>query len=110
MRTLDLEEAAAFLKMHPEEVRRRAKLGQLPGAKPGKSWVFLEDDLAEYLRSIYSEPRQALQVTPTKEQQKCHLPNAVVRGGSISQPHQVSAFDALLEQVIKCKHRSSTTN
>jgi len=63
MRTFGLEEAAAFLKMHPEEVRRRAKLGQLPGAKPGKSWIFLEDDLVEHIRSLYASPRQALQVT-----------------------------------------------
>lgn len=33
MRTLVLREAAAFLKIHPEELRRRAKLGQIPGAR-----------------------------------------------------------------------------
>jgi hypothetical protein len=37
MNTLDLKQAAVFLRMHPEEVRRRVKLGLLPGAKPGKS-------------------------------------------------------------------------
>lgn len=46
MQTLNLLEAATFLRMHPEELRRRAKLGHIPGAKPGKSWVFLQDDLA----------------------------------------------------------------
>lgn len=40
MKTLSLLEAATFLRMHPEELRRRAKLGHIPGAKPGKSWVF----------------------------------------------------------------------
>nr|WP_199724830.1 hypothetical protein [Noviherbaspirillum saxi] len=38
MQTFDLEQAAAFLRMHPEEVRRRAKLGLCPArsrAKPG---------------------------------------------------------------------------
>lgn len=39
MDTLDLKQAAAFLKMHPEEVRRRARLGLLPGAKPGNAWL-----------------------------------------------------------------------
>ena len=79
MRTLNLTEAAIFLRMHPEEVRRRAKLGQLPGAKPGKSWVFLENDLVEYVRSLYAKPRQALQVTNGKEN-SCHSLNAVIRG------------------------------
>jgi hypothetical protein len=32
MKTMTLIEAAQFLKMHPEEVRRRAKRGNLPGA------------------------------------------------------------------------------
>jgi hypothetical protein len=36
MKSLGLHEAAAFLRMHPEEVRRRARSGQLPGAKAGK--------------------------------------------------------------------------
>ena len=51
MRTLSLSDAAALLRMHPEEVRRRAKRGTIPGAKPGRCWVFIEDDLAEYVRS-----------------------------------------------------------
>ena len=66
MHTLDLKQAAAFLHMHPEEVRRRAKLGLLPGAKPGKSWIFIDSDLAEFVRSHYAVQRQALQVTPRK--------------------------------------------
>src|SRR3954447_3945746 len=81
MHTLDLHQAAAFLHMHPEEVRRRAKLGLLPGAKPGKAWIFIDDDLADYVRSHYANKRQALQVTPRKEQ-SCHSTNAVARGGS----------------------------
>jgi excisionase family DNA binding protein len=54
MRTLDLKEAADFLKMTPEGLRRKVANGEIPGAKPGKRWCFREDDLAEYLRSLYS--------------------------------------------------------
>jgi hypothetical protein len=39
-KTLNLLEAAAFLHMHPEEVRTRAKSSLIPGAKPGNRWVF----------------------------------------------------------------------
>lgn len=53
MKTLDLKEAAAFLKMTPEGLRRKVVNGEIPGAKPGKRWCFREDDLAEYLRSLY---------------------------------------------------------
>lgn len=50
MKTLNLEETARFLKVHIETVSRLAKTGQLPGAKIGRSWVFLEEDLIKYLR------------------------------------------------------------
>lgn len=53
MKTLNLEQAAAFLHMHPYTVMQKANAGEIPGAKPGKRWVFIEDDLAEYLRGQY---------------------------------------------------------
>ncbi len=109
MKTLTLNEAAQFLKMHPEEVRRRAKRGIIPGAKSGKRWVFVEDDLVAYLRSLYATPRQALQVGHG-EKQLCHSVNVVRRGGLVS-PHQAaSELDALLQLKIKPKHRNSTTS
>ena len=108
MKTLSLIEAAEFLKMHREEVRRRAKSGQLPGAKLGKRWVFILDDLVEYIRSQYSSSRQALRVDSEKEVNLCHSTSAVVRGGSRS-PHQAeSVLDVLLAQPIKPKHKNTT--
>ena len=41
MKTLDLQEAAAFLRMNPETLRQKTKAGIIPGAKPGKSWVYV---------------------------------------------------------------------
>jgi hypothetical protein len=41
VKTLNLKEAGAFLHMHPEELRSRAKRGLIPGAKIGRKWVFL---------------------------------------------------------------------
>lgn len=109
MHTLSLVEAAAFLKMHLEEVRRRAKAGILPGAKAGKRWVFIDIDLAEYLRSLYAATRQALRVTWRKEYE-CHSSNAEVRGGLIS-PHQAaSALDVLLTPKKSPKPKNSTTS
>ena len=54
IKTLDLKEAAVFLKMTPAGLRRKVACGDIPGAKPGKCWCFREDDLAEYLRSLYA--------------------------------------------------------
>src|SRR5688572_21680168 len=82
MVSLKLQEAAAFLKIHPEELRQRAKAGLIPGAKVGRAWVFLQDDLATYLRSLYSRPRQALRVTLRKEVETCHFAGEMESGGS----------------------------
>lgn len=110
MKSLTLQEAAVFLKLHPEEVRRRAKNGLVPGAKLGKRWVFLLEDLADYVRSLYSAPRQALRVTWRKEVTECHSTNAAARGG-FTTPHQAeNALDALLALRTKPKHRNSTTS
>lgn len=65
MKTFNLKEAAEFLKMHPETVRYRTKAGDLPGAKPGKNWVFLEEDLVEWIRNQYvTQERQIEKIVP----------------------------------------------
>ena len=95
METLALQEAAAWLRCHPEELRRRAKAGEIPGAKVGRAWVFLHDDLVTYVRSRYPQQRQALQVTLRKEME-CHFANAAVSGGSTCVPPTGSEYAALL--------------
>ncbi len=50
MRTFDLGQAADFLKINYSTASRMASTGMLPGAKIGSSWVFLEQELAEWLR------------------------------------------------------------
>ena len=54
MQTLDLNEAATFLRIHPVTLVRMAQRGQIPAAKPGKKWVFIDIDLAEWLRAQYA--------------------------------------------------------
>ena len=107
MRTFNLREAAGFLRLHPEEMRQRAKSGRILGAKVGRSWVFLEEDLASYLRSLYGRPRQALQVAFPKEE-TCHLANAAVSGGSTSRPHRGSEYEDLLELPVGPTRKNST--
>jgi hypothetical protein len=108
MNTLDLRQAAAILRLSPEELRRRAKAGAIPGAKVGRAWVFLQDDLVDYLRSLYSRPRQALQVAPRKETE-CHFVNAAAPIGSTFAPRQGSEYADLLGLPTKPSRKSSTT-
>ncbi|MFZ2406254.1 MAG: helix-turn-helix domain-containing protein, partial [Methylobacter sp.] len=52
----DLEQAAEFLKMNPEVLRRKAKLGLIPGRKAGKRWIFVCEHLADWVSGRFSFP------------------------------------------------------
>ena len=47
---LTLDEAAAYLRVHPRTLRMKASEGQIPGAKIGKVWRFHRQQLEEWLR------------------------------------------------------------
>src|SRR5262245_31038508 len=108
MRTLNLPQAAKFLNMHPVTVQEKARAGIIPGAKPGKCWVFLEDDLAAYLRSLYPCARQALQ-GDEKESRSCHSTNArahLIRGFAL--PTADDAYSRALGLETERKPSSTT--
>ncbi|HQQ33149.1 MAG TPA: helix-turn-helix domain-containing protein [Methylophilus sp.] len=110
MKTFSLEEAADFLKLHPEELRRRAKLGKIPAAKIGKRWVFLELDIVEYVRTQYAMHLQALDKRLGKEVELCHLLNVESTGGLILSPQMVSEYDDLLGLKTKPLRKNTTTD
>ncbi len=84
MKTLDLKEAAAFLKMTPEGLRRKVISGEVPGAKPGKCWCFREDDLADYLRSLYANVAKKSQGVIANDRRKIwHCTKEKIFGGLI---------------------------
>jgi excisionase family DNA binding protein len=51
--TLDLKQAADYLKMHWQTLREKAKSGEVPGAKIGKQWVFIKEDLVTHIRHSF---------------------------------------------------------
>ena len=46
---LDAIEAAALLRMHPTTLKKKARLGEIPGRHIGKFWRFRVSDLNEWL-------------------------------------------------------------
>ncbi|WP_411801130.1 helix-turn-helix domain-containing protein [Acidithiobacillus ferriphilus] len=107
IRTLDLQQAADFLQLSKEELRRRVKAGQIRGAKPGKCWAFMEEDLVAYFRSLYPENRQAAPSRSNTEA-TCSI-NAVKHGGLVLLHPTGSALDSLLEQRKRSRQKSCTT-
>jgi excisionase family DNA binding protein len=59
MKTYDINEAADFLKIDRSTALELACLGALPGAKVGRAWVFMEDELVAYLRDVTRKQTQA---------------------------------------------------
>jgi excisionase family DNA binding protein len=51
MVTLGLEEAARALRMAASTLRKRAAAGIVPAYKPGRQWVFLPDEIAQYMKA-----------------------------------------------------------
>jgi len=96
--SISLLQAAEILRMHPETVRARAKAGIIPGAKPGKEWVFLEEDLKAYLRSLY------------REESRCRSIESAASGTSTSLLATSPAFAALVAPQTKRKPRNTTTS
>ena len=47
MKTLDLQQAAALLLIHPTTLQAKARTGEIPGARIGRRWVFVDDDLID---------------------------------------------------------------
>jgi excisionase family DNA binding protein len=48
--TLTPTEAARLLHMTPDALMRKARAGKIPGAKVGRSWLFIEADLIAMIR------------------------------------------------------------
>jgi excisionase family DNA binding protein len=49
MNTLDVHEAAALAKCHPDTIRKMMKAGRFPGTKVGRAWRVTEQAFEEFL-------------------------------------------------------------
>lgn len=110
MQTLDLNQAAAFLLMSAEGLRRKAKAGQIPGRKAGRSWVFVREHLAEWISSGQNTEQLNAQRIGGKPQEKItwQSTNAEKRGGSAS-PITANEYNELLGLSPNNKPKSCTT-
>lgn len=68
MRSLDVDECAAFLKVDRTTVLKLAAEGVLPGAKIGRAWVFPEAELVEFLSAEVKRQQAARRATSSVEQ------------------------------------------
>lgn len=97
MKTMGIKEAAAFLMVHPVTLYRMAERGEVPAAKPGKKWVFIDVDLAEWIRSKYAV--QASLSDSRERSNVCHSTGEKIRlrGGSNSLPRMEDEYNKALK-------------
>ena len=57
--TLHIAEAAALLHADAETVMQFARRGELPGARIGRSWVFLREDVIAFLKAKIATETEA---------------------------------------------------
>ena len=55
LKSYNSTESGRFLQLTPEAVCDRARRGELVAYKPGRAWVFLEEDLIRYLQTTRPE-------------------------------------------------------
>lgn len=84
---MDMNEAAAALGIHPNNLAPLAKAGVVPAAKIGKEWRFLDVDLAEYMRTQYAANNNRAAA--------CRPSNAAKSGGRTSHPADKELEEAL---------------
>jgi len=109
MRTYDLHEAAQFLRMSPTVLREKARRALVKAAKPGKCWVFLEEDLVAYLNRLYALSRQAPLSGSSLEESEWGYTDAAMSGGSTSPRQTASEYADLLGLPTGSRRRSITT-
>jgi excisionase family DNA binding protein len=85
--TLDLPAAAAFLNLHPSTLQARAKAGKIPGAKPGRAWVFLRSDLIAYLKGLQC-PSTASETSTTLTSRQAEAALDAVLGPRTGKPRR----------------------
>ena len=97
--TLNLKQAAELVKLHPVTLQGKAKAGEIPAAKPGKCWVFIEADLIEWLRAQYTSNRQ----DASREEKQWYSKEKVVPIGITNSPSREKRYSEALAPKTKGK-------
>lgn len=103
IRTLNIDEACQLLHTHKSTLYQKIASGEIPAARIGRSWIFVELDLVDYIRKQYKAESQEV---------RCHSTNrkAPIAGMSTSRSQAVAEFDSLLARKTKSKRRNTTTS
>lgn len=94
MSTVGLQEACELLRVSPSTLMRRARAGIVPGARIGRQWVFVRDDLLQLVRETARKPRCSIDVA------------ALRSGGSVSSSTDLNTASQLAHAIAQKRKNS----
>lgn len=109
MVSLTVDEAAEFLKMNAEALRRKAKAGQIPGKKIGKRWVFIKEHLADFVSGRNNSHGRLLRVIDGGKSCQSLNEQTVKTGLSKSLCQTENEYNKVLGRTINSKPKNCTT-
>jgi hypothetical protein len=95
---LSLDGAAKLLGMKPAALRIKAKTGKIPGAKPGKEWVFIEQDIIDYIRGLYLSGKEQLTRDKSWQQKVKSSSREETSGGTGSRIQELKSRNAAAQK------------
>lgn len=83
--TMDLQTAAAYLGAKAETISQLARKGDLPGAQIGKGWIFLREDVLDFLRKRIAAETEARRAMRDNESESVGKENDVAQPVAVLQ-------------------------
>ena len=110
--TIDLKEAAIFLGFKSTcHLREKAKSGKIPGAfKVSNRWMFLKDELIEFVRNFYKNLCDTNDFTVKREESWQLAKRKIVRTITHDSQSAASECKNLLDALQKEKRRNMKKN
>lgn len=98
LKTLNVEDVAAYCHCHPETIRQHIREGKLLACKIGRRYFIEHESLQKYVKN-----NQAVLLQASYRRNKCHSSSEMEFGKLTFAPQAVKELDELLEQLAKPK-------
>ena len=105
--TMDLQTAATYLRAKAETISQLARKGELPGAQIGKGWIFLREDVLDFLRKRIASETEARRAARDSESNTAYKDEGSVQPVAILQSRSRRRAPPLLPGLPSATHYQS---
>lgn len=105
--TMDLQTAANYLGAKAETISQLARKGELPGAQIGKGWIFLREDVLDFLRKRIASETEARRAASNNSSNRISNDDGSVQPVAVLQTRTRRRAPPLLPQLPATIHHHS---